>query len=890
MSTYTDLHTRRRENLTILRLPGNPDDGITPQRVILANPENIYEGTFKGTINAKDTIFNNVSCYNSLFDGVVLKNARIKIGENEELDIPTLTSNVSEMQQQISTLQNQASNLEASCINLDQDVSYLSNEIQNMSSVVGSEITSIESQLSNGMRYFGTIAEPLSSPQLFNNFMQAFNKQDIPQVLKKGFMIRIGGFVSIDDGNGNSHEFGQNDYIIVNKDEVALSDIQLSDVDIIRDAQFEGEQLSIELCEKIGYVSSCVDILRNETMQCSADAISIANDYTNHTADQLTQHINTKFDISAANEMSNTICANVVDSGYLKATSVDFEYIKSDENPAIVLSVGDKVLSIDAKDFIVDGMLSDVQYKISGDEEHTDPPYLVLYFNADAHDEPIWVSLKNLIDVYEAAGDGIELSNGNIFYLDYGAIRSSTGLNALCADLFGDAQAKGIIPTMQDQISAISVDEFGTLFFTGHLTIDNVSASYDSISAFFIATLGEDPPVPMTVKNGSVYNLVFKQPSPFNVTEIGLGDGSILSVGPNDAFIIHDHSIARYIDLSALKYASTSDGNAYLLRSGISRFELENEIVARKSGDDALSAWLSDNFDSDDNNIVLKKNAEVLGDLSINNNTYVLSDLNVVGSLFVNGNQLGISQKEISGETINVTETIANEISFSIDDLSGSIEQTPSISMTKEYISLGYAPTINIDATSSLVMRTNNETVIDATSSQVQILSILTILSDQVNVTALNASETSSTSISAESIVVDNISATEISIDFSNIIDDDGKSVQTLFDEVNNDISNIELSIGNINESISSLSDEISGLSSNLAISVDAIKDEIQQVSSDLSNEISSLEQNMIDALDSALNDDIVKNLTIGSCISNVVYAVIELRNALSAMRNSLAS
>jgi hypothetical protein len=40
MSTYTDLHNRIKENLTILRKPGSKDDGMSPQKVILVNPEN----------------------------------------------------------------------------------------------------------------------------------------------------------------------------------------------------------------------------------------------------------------------------------------------------------------------------------------------------------------------------------------------------------------------------------------------------------------------------------------------------------------------------------------------------------------------------------------------------------------------------------------------------------------------------------------------------------------------------------------------------------------------------------------------------------------------------------------------------------------------------------
>ena len=77
MSTYTDLHIRRKENLTILRMPGNPNDGITSQRVILANPENIYNGTFKGKIEASNAAFTSVDITDSILNGCTLADATI---------------------------------------------------------------------------------------------------------------------------------------------------------------------------------------------------------------------------------------------------------------------------------------------------------------------------------------------------------------------------------------------------------------------------------------------------------------------------------------------------------------------------------------------------------------------------------------------------------------------------------------------------------------------------------------------------------------------------------------------------------------------------------------------------------------------------------------------
>lgn len=75
MSTYTDLHTRIKENLTILRMPGNPNDGITGQRVIFANPENIYEGTFKGIVQPSALVLDGTTIKNATFVDATLSSS-----------------------------------------------------------------------------------------------------------------------------------------------------------------------------------------------------------------------------------------------------------------------------------------------------------------------------------------------------------------------------------------------------------------------------------------------------------------------------------------------------------------------------------------------------------------------------------------------------------------------------------------------------------------------------------------------------------------------------------------------------------------------------------------------------------------------------------------------
>ena len=80
MSTYTKYHVRVKENLSRLRNPGNADDGISPDRVIFSNPENIYYGTFAGSLSASGSEFDNVTINGGTLNNVGLNGVTISSG------------------------------------------------------------------------------------------------------------------------------------------------------------------------------------------------------------------------------------------------------------------------------------------------------------------------------------------------------------------------------------------------------------------------------------------------------------------------------------------------------------------------------------------------------------------------------------------------------------------------------------------------------------------------------------------------------------------------------------------------------------------------------------------------------------------------------------------
>ena len=167
MSTYTDLHTRRRENLTILRQPGAPEDGITPQRVIFANPENIYEGTFKGKIEAVGVSFTSVDLTDVTINGGKIKDATI-YSAGREMSIADLTSNVSEISGKLDDAIENITSAQISCSDLDKRINDLisgESGIEKISAAVVNVVSvTVDNRLSSlSSELCGTVDYRLSS-------------------------------------------------------------------------------------------------------------------------------------------------------------------------------------------------------------------------------------------------------------------------------------------------------------------------------------------------------------------------------------------------------------------------------------------------------------------------------------------------------------------------------------------------------------------------------------------------------------------------------------------------------------------------------------------------------------------------------------------------------
>ena len=81
MSTYTNYIVKARENLSRIRNPGCSDDGLSPERVIFSNPNNIYNGIFKGQVDNLCATFNDCTFNGGKINDATLDNVTLLYGD-----------------------------------------------------------------------------------------------------------------------------------------------------------------------------------------------------------------------------------------------------------------------------------------------------------------------------------------------------------------------------------------------------------------------------------------------------------------------------------------------------------------------------------------------------------------------------------------------------------------------------------------------------------------------------------------------------------------------------------------------------------------------------------------------------------------------------------------
>lgn len=214
----------------------------------------------------------------------------------------------------------------------------------------------------------------------------------------------------------------------------------------------------------------------------------------------LTQYVGSNaITVSAADASNNKTIALGIDSSDKVLTQGTDGLLAN-----ITLSYADKVISlfgkdkttaistIDASDFVKDGMLSKVEYS-KGDADHAeaDGPYLVFTWNTDSGvTTPMWVSLKGLVDVYTGTTDEIVVTNNVISLATAIKDAIAAALNEISVSET-DVDAKGYIEakvsTKADKKQAVGVGVTYGSFKTDSAAQVNGIATVEAVNDVIVA-------------------------------------------------------------------------------------------------------------------------------------------------------------------------------------------------------------------------------------------------------------------------------------------------------------------------------------------------------------------------------------------------------------------
>lgn len=214
----------------------------------------------------------------------------------------------------------------------------------------------------------------------------------------------------------------------------------------------------------------------------------------------LTQYVGSNaITVSAADASNNKTIALGIDSSDKVLTqnangllaNLSLEYT-SEKKINLVGKDSTVISTIDASDFVKDGMLSKVEYS-NGDADHAeaDGPYLVFTWNTDSGvSTPMWVSLKGLVDVYTGTTDEIVVTN-NVISLA-AAIKDAiaAALNEISVSTT-DVDAKGYIEakvsTKADKKQTVGVGVTYGSFKTDSATQVNGIATVEAVNDVIVA-------------------------------------------------------------------------------------------------------------------------------------------------------------------------------------------------------------------------------------------------------------------------------------------------------------------------------------------------------------------------------------------------------------------
>lgn len=391
MSTYTDLHNRIKENVTILRKPGSKDDGMSPQKVILINPENQFYGTFNGAMNIKGGTLSDLTLVGGTIDGTTIKNASfldgdtpVPIGEiaaavsdheqrltQAEADIKAVSAAHNALSGDLSgaigdlsvkvnqKIDNAVADIERSIGGVVTDVKDLSDDLGELSG----KLETLSTSMLNGVVYKGKL--PLTQNSYDNPGLMFYRKvpccllNGTQDPLVNGWMFKVvldkskltSDYVTVNDPNTLSTIYlGEGDYVIIKNHNIneykVIPDetMRMDDFDVLNAQDEDDTKIHIIKALSTYFENKTNDISSSLCAEIEADRATIAS-VSSETLDLAKAYTNQEID-----GLSSTTKILVAETSAEITSQVDADFVHK---------AGDSIESLTVdNDLVVDGSTS----------------------------------------------------------------------------------------------------------------------------------------------------------------------------------------------------------------------------------------------------------------------------------------------------------------------------------------------------------------------------------------------------------------------------------------------------------------------------------------------------------------------------------------------------
>jgi hypothetical protein len=217
--------------------------------------------------------------------------------------------------------------------------------------------------------------------------------------------------------------------------------------------------------------------------------------------------------VSLKIKSDDKILDQTADDGLFSTLSLTYDTAADDDGKKYIRLKGKNntdISTIDATDFIKDGMLADAEY-VENPDGQAAGKYIVLTFNTDSGKTPVYVNVTALVDTYTAKANGwIELNDHEFSHKTQGAFTPVEGQQSAPQTTFGanaaDVTADAAGESVEFKVPSFTVDAAGHVTAASEKTVTVALPAAQTITGEGGITQGDYINVKVTATEDANHN------------------------------------------------------------------------------------------------------------------------------------------------------------------------------------------------------------------------------------------------------------------------------------------------------------------------------------------------------------------------------------------------